>query len=186
MTPGPAIHLTVGVSATVAAAVTGPRKWAADTPCNMAYAAAGAGILWAGCFAFNGASALAAEGIAALAVANTLFAGYAGGLGWLITNRQTGNIAILDTMVGGIAGRGSSRRPSSRPIRGNFIRQCFSSRKTGLARRHGCSLCLNLYFYHPENCKFDHAAEIVRQRRGNWAGFVYAQRDTPGRQLIDN
>ncbi len=132
MTPGPAIHLTVGVSATVAAAVTGPRKWAADTPCNMAYAAAGAGILWAGRFAFNGASALAAEGIAALAVANTLFAGYAGGLGWLITNRQTGNIAILDTMVGGIAGRGSSRRPLRALYAGTLYGNVFQAAKQGL------------------------------------------------------
>ena len=101
---GLAIHLAAGVSAMVAAAVLGPRRRTADTPCNMAYVTTGAGILWAGWFAFNGASALAADGIAALAVANTLLAGCAGCFGWLIISRQAGNITLLDTMVGGIAG----------------------------------------------------------------------------------
>ena len=101
---GLAIHLSAGVSALVAALMTGPRSKTDDTPCNLAYVALGAGILWAGWFAFNGASALAADGAAALAVANTLLASCAGVCGWLIISSRTGRITLLDTIIGGIAG----------------------------------------------------------------------------------
>ncbi|MDO5115520.1 MAG: ammonium transporter [Synergistaceae bacterium] len=102
---GLTIHLAAGVSAFVAAYVLGPRNEIDDTPCNMAYVTIGAGIVWAGWFAFNGASALSANNIASLAVANTLLASCAAIPGWIIIRlEQVKKVTLLDTMTGGIAG----------------------------------------------------------------------------------
>ena len=102
---GLVIHLTAGVSAFAAAMYVGARKNEDYTPCNMAYVSIGAGILWAGWFAFNGGSALAANGTASLAVANTLLASAWALFGWLLLKRLSGAKAtLLDTLLGGIAG----------------------------------------------------------------------------------
>ena len=64
-------------AALVAALVLGPRKdyaRQAILPHNVPFALLGAGLLWFGWFGFNGGSALAANGTAALAFANTLLA----------------------------------------------------------------------------------------------------------------
>jgi len=102
---GLVIHLTAGVSAIAAVIIIGPRKEINNTPCNMGYVSIGAGILWAGWFAFNGGSALAANTTAALAVANTLIASSSGMLGWLLLGRLLSEkMTLLDILFGGIAG----------------------------------------------------------------------------------
>lgn len=99
------IHLSAGASSYVAARMLGARINDDSTPCNMAYVAAGTGILWAGWFAFNGGSALAANSNAALAIANTLLASASGAFGWLLLSRNSQKkITLLDTLIGGVAG----------------------------------------------------------------------------------
>lgn len=102
---GLVIHLTAGVSAIAAVIIIGPRKEINNTPCNMGYVSIGAGILWAGWFAFNGGSSLAANTTAAISVANTLMASSSGMFGWLLIGRLfSEKMALLDIFFGGIAG----------------------------------------------------------------------------------
>jgi Amt family ammonium transporter len=102
---GLVIHLTAGVSAIAAVIIIGPRKEIDNTPCAMGYVSIGAGILWAGWFAFNGGSALAANTTAAIAVANTLIASSSGIFGWLVIGRLfSEKMTLLDILFGGIAG----------------------------------------------------------------------------------
>ncbi len=74
---GTVVHVNAGVAALVAALVLGSRREYARTallPHNVPFVLLGAGLLWFGWFGFNGGSALAADGIAALAFVNTLLA----------------------------------------------------------------------------------------------------------------
>jgi Amt family ammonium transporter len=74
---GTVVHVNAGAAALVAALVLGPRKdyaRQAILPHNVPFTLLGAGLLWFGWFGFNGGSALAANGSAALAFVNTMFA----------------------------------------------------------------------------------------------------------------
>jgi len=74
---GTVVHVNAGIAALVAALVLGSRREYARTallPHNVPFVLLGAGLLWFGWFGFNGGSALAADGIAALAFVNTLLA----------------------------------------------------------------------------------------------------------------
>ena len=83
----------------MAARVLGPRKdygREALLPHNVPFVLLGAGILWFGWFGFNGGSALAADGIAALALVNTLLAPAAGIFAWTLLDRfTTGKITAV-------------------------------------------------------------------------------------------
>src|SRR5437762_3219298 len=72
---GTVVHINAAAAALVCAVVVGSRKDYARTavlPQNVPFTLLGAGLLWLGWFGFNAGSALAANQIAALAVANTL------------------------------------------------------------------------------------------------------------------
>ena len=56
-------------------------------PHNLPFVMLGAGLLWFGWFGFNAGSALAADGSAALVAANTLGAGAASMVAWLIVEQ---------------------------------------------------------------------------------------------------
>ncbi len=74
---GTVVHVNAAVAALVAAVVIGKRKdyaRQAILPHNVPFTLLGAGLLWFGWFGFNGGSALAANGSAALAFANTMLA----------------------------------------------------------------------------------------------------------------
>ena len=74
---GTVVHITAGVAALVAALVIGNRNGFGVTampPHNMTMTVTGAGMLWVGWFGFNAGSALAANGIAALAFTTTMLA----------------------------------------------------------------------------------------------------------------
>jgi Amt family ammonium transporter len=74
---GTVVHITSGVSALVAALVLGVRKdygRQAILPHNVPFVLLGAGLLWFGWFGFNAGSAVAANGIAALAFTTTMLA----------------------------------------------------------------------------------------------------------------
>ncbi len=74
---GTVVHINAGVAALVAAVLLGQRKdyaRQATLPHHVPFTLLGAGLLWFGWFGFNGGSALAANGIAALAFVNTFLA----------------------------------------------------------------------------------------------------------------
>jgi Amt family ammonium transporter len=74
---GTVVHVNAGVAAFVAAVCVGKRKdypSSALLPHNVPFTLLGAGLLWFGWFGFNAGSALAANGIAALAFATTMLA----------------------------------------------------------------------------------------------------------------
>jgi Amt family ammonium transporter len=74
---GTVVHVNAGIAALVAALVVGKRvdyQKAAILPHNVPTVLLGAGLLWFGWFGFNAGSALAANGIAALAFTTTMLA----------------------------------------------------------------------------------------------------------------
>ena len=82
---GTVVHVNAGVAALVAAICVGKRSdypSSALLPHNVPFTLLGAGLLWFGWFGFNAGSALAANGIAALAFTTTMLApaGHAGGV----------------------------------------------------------------------------------------------------------
>jgi Amt family ammonium transporter len=65
----------------------------------------GAGLLWFGWFGFNAGSAIAADGIAAIALINTMAAGASGIIGWLIVERfKDGKATSVGAASGAVAG----------------------------------------------------------------------------------
>ena len=74
---GTVVHVNAGTAALVAAIVVGKRRDYPSSsllPHNVPFTLLGAGLLWFGWFGFNAGSALAANGIAALAFTATLLA----------------------------------------------------------------------------------------------------------------
>jgi Amt family ammonium transporter len=62
-------------------------------------------LLWVGWFGFNAGSALAANGLAAVAFVNTHFAAAAALLGWLIMEKlRDGKASVLGGITGAVAG----------------------------------------------------------------------------------
>lgn len=105
---GLAVHVSSGVSALVAALVVGRRRhFPARTvaPHNIPFVLMGGTLLWFGWFGFNAGSALAADGLAATALATTMASGATGGLVWsLIEARHTGKPSVVGTVSGSVAG----------------------------------------------------------------------------------
>ncbi|MYJ76527.1 MAG: ammonium transporter [Gammaproteobacteria bacterium] len=108
---GTAVHIAAGTAAVVAAIVVGPRRGFPDhvqPPHNMTLTVAGAGMLWVGWFGFNGGSALAAGGDAAMAVAVTHIAAAAGAFTWMLIEwARYGKPSALGTVTGMVAGLGT-------------------------------------------------------------------------------
>jgi len=74
---GTVVHVNAGVAAVVAAVLVGRRRddrTSALLPHNVPFTLLGAGVLWFGWFGFNAGSAVAANGIAALAFTATMLA----------------------------------------------------------------------------------------------------------------
>jgi Amt family ammonium transporter len=105
---GTVVHQNAGAAALAAAFVLGKRKGYPSQPMlphNVPYVVLGASILWFGWFGFNGGSALAADGFASLAFANTHVATAAALLGWLIPERlRHGKATTVGAATGAVAG----------------------------------------------------------------------------------
>ncbi|MCY4188475.1 MAG: ammonia channel protein, partial [Bryobacterales bacterium] len=72
---------------------------------NLTLAFIGACLLWVGWFGFNAGSALAADGLAALAFVNTHFAAAAAVTGWLAVEwLRDGRPSVLGGITGAVAG----------------------------------------------------------------------------------
>ena len=108
---GTVVHITAGVAALVAAVVLGRRQdWPGQAmkPHNMTMTVMGAGMLWVGWFGFNGGSALAADGNAAMAMLVTHISAAAGSLAWLtLEAKKFGKPSALGIATGMVAGLGT-------------------------------------------------------------------------------
>src|SRR5213594_5256158 len=105
---GTVVHISAGVSALVAAWMLGPRKDYRRVPIaphNVPLVLLGAGLLWFGWFGFNAGSALAANGLAALAFVNTNTAAAAALVTWaLLDLRRSGRITAVGAATGLVVG----------------------------------------------------------------------------------
>src|SRR3954453_5527414 len=84
---GTVVHVNAGGAALVAAYVVGPRRdypSGSLLPHNIPFTLLGAGLLWFGWFGFNAGSAVAANGIAALAFTATMLAPAATLVVWML------------------------------------------------------------------------------------------------------
>ncbi|HEU5260270.1 MAG TPA: ammonium transporter [Gemmatimonadales bacterium] len=105
---GTVVHISAGVSALVAARMLGPRKdfkRAPIVPHNVPLVLLGAGLLWFGWFGFNAGSALAANGVAALAFTNTNTAAATALVVWAILDLfRTGKVTAVGAATGVVVG----------------------------------------------------------------------------------
>jgi Amt family ammonium transporter len=108
---GIVVHTTAGVAALVACLVMGPRRGYPSTPMpphNLTMTVTGTGMLWVGWFGFNGGSALAANGTAAMAVVATQISASAAALTWMaIEWWRLGKPSVLGIATGAVAGLAS-------------------------------------------------------------------------------
>jgi Amt family ammonium transporter len=105
---GTVVHISAGVSAFVMAKLLGPRQGFQRTPLlphNVPLVLLGAGMLWFGWFGFNAGSALAANGLAALAFVNTNTAAAAALVTWaLLDTIRGGKITAVGAATGAVVG----------------------------------------------------------------------------------
>jgi Amt family ammonium transporter len=105
---GLVVHATAGVSALVAAIMIGPRDgFPRDLhpPHNPGMTMIGAGMLWVGWYGFNGGSALAANGDAAMALLVTHISASTAGLVWALLERiRFGRASMIGMVTGVVAG----------------------------------------------------------------------------------
>ena len=105
---GLVVHATAGVSALVAAIMIGPRDgFPRDLhpPHNPGMTMIGAGMLWVGWYGFNGGSALAANGDAAMALLTTHISASTAGLVWALIERlRFGRSSMVGMVTGVVAG----------------------------------------------------------------------------------
>jgi Amt family ammonium transporter len=108
---GTVVHITAGVASLVAALVIGHRNGFPHKtmpPHNMTVTVTGAGMLWVGWFGFNGGSALAANGDAAMAMLVTHISAAAGAMTWMFYEwKKIGKPTKLGTVTGMVAGLGT-------------------------------------------------------------------------------
>ena len=105
---GTVVHINAGIAGLVAVAFCGPRigyQKEAMPPHSLALVLVGAGLLWVGWFGFNAGSALEANGLAAVAMLNTMVAPAAGVLAWMALEAwRSGKPSLLGGASGAVAG----------------------------------------------------------------------------------
>ncbi|NJC68181.1 ammonium transporter [Planosporangium thailandense] len=105
---GTAVHVNAGAAALALTLVLGKRVgWPQERfkPHNVPMVLLGAGLLWFGWFGFNAGSALAANGLSAIAFMNTQVATGAALLGWIIVEwLRDGRPTALGGASGAVAG----------------------------------------------------------------------------------
>jgi Amt family ammonium transporter len=102
------VHETAGLAALLIAWLLGPRKNKHTPPHSPGMVMMGAGMLWVGWFGFNGGSALAANGQAAMAITVTHLSAAAASLTWILWERvKFGRTTLVGLVTGTIAGLAS-------------------------------------------------------------------------------
>ncbi|MEW5757814.1 MAG: ammonium transporter [Pseudomonadota bacterium] len=105
---GTVVHINAGIAALVGALVIGKRIGygrEAMAPHNLTMTMIGAALLWVGWFGFNVGSNLEVNGVAALALVNTLLATAAATMSWLLAEWMLkGKPSLLGAASGAVAG----------------------------------------------------------------------------------
>lgn len=102
---GVAVEVNSGFSALALALVLGKRKDTSLLPHNLGYSILGAGFLWFGWMAFNGGSALAANGLAGSAILVSNTAAAIALITWIIIDIiKIGKPTVLGAITGAVAG----------------------------------------------------------------------------------
>jgi ammonium transporter, Amt family len=104
---GTAVHINAGAAALAVAIVLGKSaSWGQlRKPHNVPLTLLGAGLLWAGWYAFNGGSALAAGNSAAIVMVTTFVATCAATLAWLgVEKLKDGHVTGVGAAAGAITG----------------------------------------------------------------------------------
>lgn len=108
---GAVVHINAGIAALVAALVIGNRKGFPTQPMpphNLPWTVAGACMLWVGWFGFNAGSALAANGLAGMAMLVTHLGAASGSLAWMSAEWiKFGKPSVLGIVTGMVAGLGT-------------------------------------------------------------------------------
>ena len=108
---GLVVHATAGTSALVIAVMVGKRRGfpsALHPPHSPGLTMIGASLLWVGWFGFNGGSALAADGGAAMAITATHLSAAAASLVWAgLEGLRFGKPSLIGLVTGCIAGLAS-------------------------------------------------------------------------------
>ncbi|MEU6236440.1 ammonium transporter [Kitasatospora sp. NPDC047058] len=105
---GTAVHINAGVAGLALCLVLGKRVGFRKDPMrphSLPLVMLGSGLLWFGWFGFNAGSALAANGVAAMALVNTQVATGAALVGWLVYEKlRHGAFTTLGAASGAVAG----------------------------------------------------------------------------------
>jgi len=104
---GTVVHITAGYSALAFAMAIRRRKGFGTItmePHNVVYTVLGASLLWVGWFGFNGGSALAADGIAVVALVNTNTAAAAAAVVWMFLAWRDDKPSVLGIVTGAVVG----------------------------------------------------------------------------------
>jgi Amt family ammonium transporter len=106
---GTVVHMSAGFAALAGALILGRRKAhiknEAIEPANIPYVLLGTGLLWFGWFGFNGGSALAADGNAAIAFTTTNMASAAAMLSWIFFDWIRGRKpSAMGACIGAVVG----------------------------------------------------------------------------------
>ena len=105
---GDVVHISSGLTGLVLCLLLGKRRGFAVLsyrPHNVPFVALGAALLWFGWFGFNAGSEFAPDGVAALALLNTVTASAAGLLSWMVVERvRVGKATLVGAATGLVAG----------------------------------------------------------------------------------
>ena len=105
---GDVVHISSGLAGLVLCLLLGSRKefgTVAHRPHNIPLVVLGVTLLWFGWFGFNGGSEFAADGIAALAILNTVVASGAALLSWMVVEKiAVGKPTLVGAVTGLVAG----------------------------------------------------------------------------------
>ncbi|GGF91655.1 ammonium transporter [Rhodococcoides trifolii] len=105
---GTAVEINAGAAGLALAIVLGKRRgWPREAmrPHNLPAVMIGAGLLWFGWFGFNAGSSLAADGVAAVALVNTMGAGAVSMVAWLAVEKlRDGRATSFGAASGVVAG----------------------------------------------------------------------------------
>lgn len=105
---GTVVHINAGIAGLVLAIIVGKRLGFGKhsyRPHNIPFVMLGAALLWFGWFGFNAGSEFAPDGVAALALLNTVVASAAGLLSWMVVEwLRVGKPTLVGAATGLVAG----------------------------------------------------------------------------------
>ena len=105
---GDVVHISSGLTGLVLCLLLGKRKgfgMMSYRPHNVPFVALGATLLWFGWFGFNAGSQFAPDGVAALALVNTVVASGSALVSWMIVERvKVGKATLVGAATGLVAG----------------------------------------------------------------------------------